>query len=194
MTIPSSAYEPIGAIAAAIVVGGISFIISVLAKDQKTSEFRQEWIDGLRNDIAELISLFFVISDIVRIEIGVGKTKEEIIAHLTEKDEHFCKLEMVYARIKLRINPHEHIKLLSALSAIKGYFGSNQILDSKVAESLVDELVKESQMILKREWKRVKRGEPVFVATKVVSLLILITALSLGAVYARGHLYIALLP
>ena len=45
MDIPSPAYVAIGAIFAAIIAGGISFIIAVISKDQKTSEFRQEWIN-----------------------------------------------------------------------------------------------------------------------------------------------------
>jgi hypothetical protein len=189
MDVPPSAYAAIGTISAAMIAGGISFIVSVLAKDQKTSEFRQAWIDGLRDDIAELISLFFVITDMVREMIREGKEKRDITSVLFEKDESFRKLEMVTARIRLRINPSEHTALLSAISSLKKYLGSAQILDPKAAEAAVDELVKESQLILKREWKRVKGGEPVFVATKWVSLLILVIALFLGIAYARSHLH-----
>ena len=190
MDIPPSAYAAMGAITAAIIAGGISFIISVLVKDQKTSEFRQAWIDGLRNDIAELISVHLVICDVVREMIKVGKKKEEVFTHLLEKDEHFCRLEMADARIKLRINPKEHVRLLSALSAIREYGKSGQILNSEAADAVVDELIKESQEILKSEWRRVKRGEPAFAATKWISLLILLTALILWAAYARGYLHI----
>ncbi len=191
MDIPPSAYAAIGAITAAMVAGGISFIVSVLAKDQKTSEFRQAWIDALRDDLAELISLFFVISDMVREMMRQGKEEREITTLLFEKDESFYKLEMVTARIRLRINPSEHNNLLSTIFALKAYFRSGQmLLDSKAAEVRVDELINERQLILKREWKRVKRGEQGFVATKWMSLLILVTALFLGIAYARSHLHI----
>ena len=41
MDIPASAYPAIGAVTAAIIAGGISFVVTVLAKEQKISEFRQ---------------------------------------------------------------------------------------------------------------------------------------------------------
>ena len=183
MGLSSFAYSAI----VATIAGGFSLLISILAKDLKTSEFRQAWIDGLRNDIAEFISLFYSVTDMVRELVRAGKaTKEDLNALLFEKDEHFRKLEMTFARIKLRVNPSEHIKLQSALLAIKGYVGSENMFDPKFAESLVDELVKESQVTLKCEWDRVKRGEPAFITAKRVSMLIIVTALSIGAVYVIG--------
>lgn|SRR6266446_644807 len=56
MNIPSSAYPAIGAVMAAIIAAGISFLVTVLAKEQKTSEFRQAWIDALRKDLSEFIA------------------------------------------------------------------------------------------------------------------------------------------
>ncbi len=188
MDIPSPAYAAIGTISAAIIAGGISFISTVLAKDQKTSEFRQAWIDGLRNDIAELISLFILMTGTVQVMSRQGKTPTEIDDRLAQKDDALCKLEMVYARIKLRINPSEHIKILSALSALQTYAGSEQKHDAEVADALVDDLVKESQLVLKREWKRVKSGELAFKLTKWVSLLVLIGAVVyLGVEYRPSH-------
>jgi hypothetical protein len=186
MAIPSSAYVPIGVIVAAIIGGGITFIVTVLAKDQKTSEFRQEWIDALRNDLAEMISLFSVLSDTFRLMSKAGRTEDEIFKKLTENNDIFCKLEMVNARIKLRINPTEHKKLLNAILRLREYIGSEQKGNSKIADGLVDEMVKESQVVLKNEWNRVKRGEPLFVVTEVVSLLLLGAAFLLGVWYALG--------
>ena len=40
----------------AIIAGFVSFIGLVITKEQKVSEFRQVWIDALRNDVAELMS------------------------------------------------------------------------------------------------------------------------------------------
>lgn len=193
MDIPAPAYATIGAISAATIAGGISFLIAVLSKDQKTSEFRQAWIDGLRNEVAELISLFLVITDTVRVMLREGKTKEQIAEHLSQRDEHFCKWEMADARIKLRLNPKEHYKLLAALLALRKFPKSGQLLDSSAADALVEEVITESQTVLKYEWKRVKRGEPVFVATKAISLSIIVAAIFLWGAYAQNHLHIELL-
>ncbi|MDO8926861.1 MAG: hypothetical protein Q7U94_08130 [Sideroxyarcus sp.] len=190
MEIPPSAYVAVSAVVAATIAGGISFLVSVIAKDQKTSEFRQAWIDGLRDDIADMVSYFYVLSDMVRIKIREGKNPEEITAYLCEREEHFCKLEMVYARIRLRVNPNEHVGLINALAALREYFTSQQLLDSKAADTLVNELVNVSQQILKQEWKRVKQGEKIIVVTKWFSLSMLITALIIGTLLATEHLHI----
>lgn len=194
MDIPAPAYATIGAISAATIAGGISFLIAVLSKDQKTSEFRQAWIDGLRNEVAELISLFLVITDTIRVMDREGKTLEQIGEHLSQKDEHFCKWEMSDAKIKLRLNPREHHKLLAALLVLRKFPKSGKLLDSGAADAVVEEVIKESQTVLKCEWKRVKRGEPVFVATKAISLTVIVGAVLLWVGYAQNHLHIELIP
>ena len=54
MDFSSLSYPAVGTICAALIAGLISFVVTVLAKDQKISEFRQAWIDALRSDAAEL--------------------------------------------------------------------------------------------------------------------------------------------
>jgi hypothetical protein len=119
-----------------------------------------------------------------------GKTPAEISDYIIRKDDAFCKLEMVHARIKLRVNPIEHIKIIDVISSIITFESMKKDFDSMVADSLVDDLVKETQVILKSEWKRVKRGEPIFVATKLTSLFLFFIAIILGFVYAFGHIHI----
>ena len=174
MDIPSPIFTAIGAILAATIAGGVTFLMAVISKDQKTSEFRQAWIDGLRGKIAEFISLFVVITDIIRVMRRQNKTEQEIIEYLMEKDEPFCKLEQADTKIKLRINPTEHSKLLATLAPPRNYVWSDQIMDSKVSDILVENIIRESQVVLKSEWKRVKRGEPAFVATKIISLSVIV--------------------
>lgn len=186
MNISSNAYPMIGAISAAFIAGGISFLMAVLSKDQKTSEFRQIWIDGLRNEIADLVSLFYVMTDLFREMVREGPTQARLNEFLNQNVEYFCKLEMAEAKIKLRLNPDEHQKLLRLIKSLHDYVRSDQLHQANDANELADNLVRESQLVLKMEWRRVKRGETVFVATKVVSLLILVTAFIVGVAYAIG--------
>lgn len=191
MEYPSSAYTAIGAISAAIIAGGISFISTVLAKDQKTSEFRQAWIDALRDDIAEEISLFTTLISSIRAMVEHGNTREEINRYIFDKEDSFRKIELVESRIKLRVNPREHTKFLNALSALEQYVKESEtFLDRQRGQDLVDQLTKESQAVLKNEWKRVKRGEPVFFATKWVSLLVFVVAVVIAVLYGLGHLHV----
>lgn len=187
MDIPTPIYAAIGAILAATIAGGVTFLMAVISKDQKTSEFRQAWIDGLRGEIAEFISLFVVITDVIRVMKRQNKTQQEIIEHLIGMDEHFCKFEQADTKIKLRINPIEHKKLLDSLTPPRDYVWSEQIMDAKASDILVNNVIRESQIVLKNEWTRVKQGEPVFVATKAISLFIILTTIVLATYLWLSH-------
>lgn len=52
LVVPDAA---IGAIAAASIAGLLAFLSLIIAKENKTSEFRQAWIDSLRLDLSKLI-------------------------------------------------------------------------------------------------------------------------------------------
>ena len=56
MTFPAIPDAAIGAIAAASIAGLLAFLGLIIAKENKTSEFRQAWIDSLRLDLSKLIS------------------------------------------------------------------------------------------------------------------------------------------
>jgi hypothetical protein len=193
MDFPTQTFTAIGAISAAIIAGGISFISTVLAKDQKTSEFRQAWIDGLRNDMAEYVSLFSVTISLIQIKIGQGNSAKEIIDFMVLNNDSFYKLEMMEARISLRINPVEHKKFVGRLLALEEYAKKIETLrDTELKSTLLKEFINDSQAVLKAEWKRVKRGEPVFIATKWISLFVFIVATYFGIQYALGHFQIVL--
>lgn len=46
----------IGAIAAALIAGLVSLLGLIISKEQKTSEFRQAWIDALRKELSAVIA------------------------------------------------------------------------------------------------------------------------------------------
>ena len=50
---------PASAIMVAFIAGLFSFLNLVLSKEQKVSELRQAWIDGLREDLAAHIAAVF---------------------------------------------------------------------------------------------------------------------------------------
>ena len=41
-----------GLIVAAIIAGAVAFVSLIISKEQSISEFRQQWIDELRKDVA----------------------------------------------------------------------------------------------------------------------------------------------
>lgn len=48
----------IASVIAAIIAAAVAGVGLVITKENKTSEFRQDWIDGLRNELAELMEYF----------------------------------------------------------------------------------------------------------------------------------------
>nr|WP_315485641.1 hypothetical protein [uncultured Undibacterium sp.] len=56
MGISPSISPAVGAITAALIGGTISITSMMSSKDQKTTEFRQKWIDMLRNKISDFVA------------------------------------------------------------------------------------------------------------------------------------------
>ncbi|MBV4496408.1 hypothetical protein HU715_013635 [Pseudomonas sp. SWRI12] len=159
-----------GPIAAALVAGLVSFVVTVLAKDQKTSEFRQAWIDGLRADVADFVGLARAMLAVVN-----AKTtrKEDASSYVIERHDDFTKIYSLITRIRLRLNPDEHGEMLELLNT---FFTETPAISPAEMSDAVKGVVSCSQKILKSEWKRVKRGEPAFLWLKRVSLVFILAA------------------
>jgi hypothetical protein len=115
--LPSTAYVAAGAVLAASITGGISFVNLVISKDQKTSEFRQAWIDALRNDISEMTGHIFRISTLCEyyLRINVGKEDYAIELLVNDVGEDIATVSMLYHRILLRLNPKDDKLLIDAV-------------------------------------------------------------------------------
>lgn len=163
MQLPDAA---LGATIAALISAVVVYITTVLAKEQKTSEFRQVWIDGLRNDIAEYLAKAVTVNSVARVHTGVSEQEKlklvlEVLSHV--QDAQLCEY-----RIALRLNPLEHGKLLSKLNSfqddLQALTHRNLTIEQLASQKalLINSLLDESQQVLKMEWRRVKRGEPSF--------------------------------
>ena len=118
------------------------------------SRNRQEWINRLRNVLAELVT---IIQHVPPAHAANSITSQEAIAKHGELTE---KIELV----KLLLNPNEtdHQELVRLISS-----ASVQVQDAinrregKASEmqGAAQRIVAQSQGILKREWNRVKNGE-----------------------------------
>ncbi|WP_395607312.1 hypothetical protein [Pseudomonas sp. B22129] len=158
-----------GPLAAALVAGIISFVITVLSKDQKTSEFRQAWIDGLRTDVADFAGITGAMAAVTNAKHLRG---DDANAYLLERHDDFAKMQSLITKIRLRLNPDEHSETLAAL----GLFGEGSSSTKEQIDKAVEDVVTTSQKILKSEWSRVKRGEPAFMWLKRISLSLIVAA------------------
>lgn len=174
MIIPDELLPAIPAIIASTIAGAVAFLSSVFAKESKVSEFRQNWIDEVRNDIAELISAFYWITD--SIERCNIKTVDDFLGESVNMKVEFLKIELAQAHIELRLNPIEHKIWIEKLHALVR-FESFTAADTRKRDAAIHDFVSHSQKMLRKEWKKVKRGERIFQITKWVSLLVFIASL-----------------
>lgn len=182
---PAHVVAAIATVTAAFFAGGVAFLVAVLSKEQKTSEFRQQWIDALRTDIADLVgefSILFMVGDRTR-----GQDQQVVEKQIDARYANLVKTRSLIARIELRINPDEHKTFVNALTVIQET--SVVTDDIAVREQKVQTLIQESQLLLKKEWKRVKRGELTFVATKVIAGAFVFAAAIFGAITVYQSLY-----
>jgi len=179
-------FVAIGAITAALIAGFFSYLNLIIAKEQKTSEFRQAWIDDLRKEISELISSANMLYILFHNRYTVEKK---------EPDEKFSKLTGPYltntisalTSISLRINPDDKDPVLrrynqDLLEKLDELLEYNKKERFKKIIKLLPDIKKLSKPILKAEWERVKKGEALYrrVRKFAAAVLIggLITALS----------------
>lgn len=192
MSLSSEMLGAIGAVIAAIVAGLVAFIVSVLTKEQKTSEFRQAWIDALRGEIADYIAKNYVFLTAVKVQGNRKHTNEELGEYLIEKRiPEMSDIEAMRARILLRMNPKEHQKIITLINNIYGKAGVATDDGFNSTEERIEALLKQSQEALKEEWQRVKKGEPVFFWTKWLSLCFAILAIAVGISFFNNHWKIA---
>ena len=171
---PTQLIVPLGAVLAASITGAISFVNLVVSKEQKTSEFRQAWIDAFRLELAEFCSharRISVESSPINLKSLSGSVIDTIDAHNEEilradpLHENRQRLAHTYYSLRLRLNPSEkdHDVVLQHLDNVYEVLNSSSdstCYDKTVAE--LDAIARISQVVLKREWTRVKEGESAF--------------------------------
>jgi hypothetical protein len=107
-----------------------------LQANQKISDFRTEWSDKLRNDIAQLLSLIHI--------------KPDSMNNLNDK-ESFLSLAEVKHRIMLRLQTEKHKFLIAAINNV--LFVARNGSDSELMRAI--EVVHiESEKILEEAWNR----------------------------------------
>ena len=175
MDVDSKVWVAIAAVTAASISAIISVVNMVISKDQKTTDFRQEWINSLRNEISNLIAFAKSVKSqgsIIGYINAKEKIEDEAIKHMMDAVKNHSKdKNNSHTKILLYLNPKEHgdmIDLVNELANIASL--SNKTENEKVKEQC-DNVIKEAQGILKKEWKRVKRGEVTFYLTKYILIV-----------------------
>lgn len=159
-SIPPTVFIAFGVITAALLTGIFSIVNMVSDKENKVSEFRLAWIDGLRNEIAEYSAAAQELSRAYKPE----KFSPEDI--FKETKSAYAKASENLTKIQLRLNS-EHIKknpnspealLMSAVSKARTFRSKEfkEVLDC------CEEIRDAAAPLLKSTWNSVKLGEPAY--------------------------------
>lgn len=192
MTTQTNVFLPaIATVAAALIAGGISLTNLILTKETKISEFRQAWIDALRDELAIFLTSTRAMARVIQELRHVNRTQDTSISSLQFTPDKITEVRHSVAsshyKIKLRLNIEQpdHLKLLGLLeSAIDAQVNYFKNVDANVEDVLAAATKASDQaaLVLKEEWRTVKRGEPQYRnAVRLVKIVLSIAAISLVA-------------
>jgi hypothetical protein len=194
-----AAIGALAAIMAALIGLIVAVATAVITKEQKVSEFRQAWIDGLRSDFAILIT---ALHECQHTAYSYRKITLKRIAKDNETDnlnKNRFNTSKYINLVTLRLNPIKDVNLIKKIINIEKFIESTfeiQVLDDlnshneKVCEKII-ELPEQFHSILKAEWERVKIGEKRFVRFRNIGELCLFAFIS--AISSSISVYILLI-
>lgn len=171
--IPVQSLAAIATLLASLIAGAVSFVSLTMTKEQKTSEFRQAWIDGLREELATFFACARAFARACEAKHTLKDDyKEKASFPITDEkisDIRFQVAEVHY-RIKLRLNQEEvdHLELLRLMG--RAVTEQNAMIENKTNASATLKAIEAAAdfapPLLKKEWIRVKKGELLFRATR----------------------------
>lgn len=179
----------LGAMFAALVAGFFAFMNLVASKENKVSEFRQDWINSLRDSVSCYVSSLTYLSTLYKHHGEKKGDKKDKFDMARDVEETYLKVNESYNDIIFRINESEKSKkgkkvndeFLAALHETREHYNKNEFSEARTAcHSLRDK----AKPLLKFEWKRVKNGELNYRISKYFSILVLligVTSASLNA-------------
>lgn len=170
---------------AAFLAAVIALVNMLNSKDQKTTEFRQAWINGLRGHITD----FAAQARLIAAAVQTAKRYDPNVFTRDSKayESYSSNRELIstaYYAIRLHFKPGDPDlrKLEGPMNKILSLLSKPSSLEFSKITPALDELTDESRRILKKEWTRVKAGENTYRFTRYAALLIVITSLT-GAVF-----------
>lgn len=128
---------------------------------------RQVWIDELRKDVAEYLTLFARLEDLRRPAPGLGVEDQKL--NFDEAADANKRATELGIRIKLRLNPNEdeHKEFVRLLGTLSDACAdpppgetTEQMREARLRFNRArDDVIAHLQTILKHEWERVKKGD-----------------------------------
>ncbi|WP_205341920.1 hypothetical protein [Denitrificimonas caeni] len=173
----------LGAMFAALVAGFFAFTNLVASKENKISEFRQDWVNSLRESISCYISSLTYLSTLYIHYSSRPEEHRDKFEMARDVEEVYAKVNESYNDIIFRINDQEKRKkgkdlnntFLAALNQTRKHYLKNELAE---ARSACEPLREASKPLLKHEWKRVKAGEWNYRISKYFAVFVLVVGLA----------------
>jgi len=173
----------IGAVGAAVIAALVSLLGLILGKEQKTSEFRQDWINKLRDELGDFGVNINAIAD--KLSVPYPTVSEKIAA----LSSHYAALNKANYAITLRLNQRETNagNVLAAMDSFEALASDDALLKVANIKPIEKRFLEASQLLLKEEWDRVKAGEPAFRWAKwaAAGILALMTLLTIALIFYK---------
>lgn len=187
MAIPPVLQLGLGAILAAAIAGGFSILGLIIAKEQKISDFRRDWVEELRADIARFLanaSLIYAMMERSPPDVSVAEA-------MTVFREQLVAMFEASSRIRLKMDDTDPVTapILETLRRFEGWVhdGAPPPVASRAALERL--LFEQSRVLMRREWHRVRRGEAVYRTAKAVAMAA--TGVAVAALLAVGAVSIS---
>ncbi|EZI31882.1 hypothetical protein BW31_03861 [Pantoea agglomerans] len=196
--IPSTVYIAAGTLLASLIAGVFSYLNMIASKENKVSEFRLVWIDGLRNEVADFCSAMLGYS-LVMNNYKKYLNSFDIVNNnshlkwLIEISNHRSLALSSITKIRLRLN-HQALdkdtpekELLSAIDNAREKINKEDF--GNISET-INRVRATAAPILKSSWETVKRGETGYIIVRrsvEASLILILLTLIFGAIYQYRH-------
>ena len=161
--LPVHSITAIATLVAALIAAAISFVNLTLNKEQKTSEFRQAWIDALREDLATFFACARAFSRATEEQNRFEPSANPIQISQERIGDIRYKVSEVYSRIILRLNSeepeHEEMLRLLRRTIAEQNIALRDKSDASKTIAAIEIANDYARPLLKKEWIRVKEGE-----------------------------------
>jgi hypothetical protein len=161
----------VSALLVAVLGGAFTLSGLLISKEQKISEFRQAWIDGVRDDLARIIAAAHLIHAHSHLLLSEKSQMPDKFVELDGKflqrtRDDYIEINICSTRVELRLplDEEDSKAVLAALKKLNIFFDGppqNPIPESiKEVHELIEAVEVAAKPLLKSEWERVKKGEP----------------------------------
>ncbi|KAF6661279.1 hypothetical protein HFD91_07775 [Enterobacteriaceae bacterium EKM102V] len=182
--IPPSIYILTGSLSIALISCLSAYVSAVYNKENKISEFRQEWANELRDESSKLISKLNHLSLVSAAFMGVNDSKIAFAEIVEDKYKHMLmivelksEIKELSSKIRIRLNPKKlkdkssiesivSIKMVEIDSLINNFAMDHEKNGKANIDVEIHNLENKLRELIKDNWEVVKSGESAYIVAK----------------------------